>query len=240
MNLNDIAMLAVAEDAAARLGLVALSDIHSSGVDAIELGDAPLVVIAGDLMGAGADSDAAGRSYLEEVFFPWCRAHSNQDFILTAGNHDKFLYRMWSRGERLPWPKNVHYLIDSGATVCGVQFWGTPWCLKNRPGRFEGEEADLARAFAKIPSGVDVLVSHCPPYIPGERSDANEDGLHEGSKELTEAILAKRPRLCICGHVHSGSRRPVKLGDTVVVNVALVEEDRHRAKHHPRRLDFLF
>lgn len=224
------------EDAAPPIPLFVTSDIHSTGMKSLDPKGASMIVIAGDLMGGGMDSDDAGYRYLEEEFFPWCREHADKPIIITAGNHDKFLFRQWAKGKKIDWPKNVHYLVDRSETIDGLKFYGTPWCLKDRPGRFEGTEEKLKDYFSKIPKGVDVLIAHCPPYIPGEKVDANEDDLHEGSKELTEAILAKKPRFCVCGHVHSGSRAPVTLGDTKVVNVARVERDRHEAAHKPRIL----
>ncbi len=224
------------EDAAPPKPLFVTSDIHSTGMKSLDPKGASMIVIAGDLMGGGMDSDDAGYQYLEEEFFPWCRDHADKPIIITAGNHDKFLFRQWAKGKKIDWPKNVHYLVDRSETIDGLKFYGTPWCLKDRPGRFEGTEEKLKDYFSKIPKGVDVLIAHCPPYIPGEKVDANEDDLHEGSKELTEAILAKKPRFCVCGHVHSGSRAPVTLGDTKVVNVARVERDRHEAAHKPRIL----
>lgn len=252
MTLKEIALAALAEDASPSSGewlalvetedaappipLFVTSDIHSTGMKSLDPKGASMIVIAGDLMGGGMDSDDAGYRYLEEEFFPWCRDHADKPIIITAGNHDKFLFRQWAKGNKIDWPKNVHYLVDRSETIDGLKFYGTPWCLKDRPGRFEGTEEKLKDYFSKIPKGVDVLIAHCPPYIPGEKVDANEDDLHEGSKELTEAILAKKPRFCVCGHVHSGSRAPVTLGDTKVVNVARVERDRHEAAHNPRIL----
>lgn len=226
----------VVEDSATDTRLLLTSDIHTSGIDTVDPKGASVVVIAGDLMGAGTDSDEAGLRFLEKEFFPWCREHSDKQIVVTPGNHDKFLFRMWDKGKRLKWPENVSYLVDSPVTIGGVRMFGTPWCLKNRPGRFEGEEADLKERFEKIPEGLDLLITHTPPYIPGDGIDANEDGLHEGSKELTEAILKKKPRFCVCGHVHSGSRKPATLGETTVMNVARVEGDRGEAAHKPRIL----
>ena len=233
---NEWLVIVPTEDSAPAKSVFLTSDIHSTGMESLDPKDASVIVIAGDLMGAGTDSDDAGRDYLEKEFFPWCRDHADKPIVITAGNHDKFLFRQWAKGKKLDWPENVHYLVDKAETIDGLKFYGTPWCLKDRPGRFEGTEEKLKDYFSKIPKGVDVLIAHCPPYIPGEKVDANEDGLHEGSKELTEAILAKKPRFCVCGHVHSGSRAPAELGDTTVINVARVESDRQEAAHDPKIL----
>ena len=226
------------EDAAADAKMFLTSDLHTTDIDTLDPKDAEIVVIAGDIMGGGMDSDDAGREYLEKHFFPWCRDHADRDIVITAGNHDKFLFRQWAKGKKLDWPKNVHYLVDKGETIGGLKFYGTPWCLKDRPGRFEGTEEKLKDYFSKIPKNLDVLIAHNPPYIPGEKVDANGDGLHEGSKELTEAILAKKPRLCVCGHVHAGSRKPVTLGETKVMNVARVESDRSKEAFKPQTITF--
>ena len=129
-------------------------------------------------------------------------------------------------------------LVDKGETIGGLKFYGTPWCLKNRPGRFEGTEETLKEYFSNIPKNLDVLISHSPPYIPGEKIDDRGDGLHEGSKELTEAILDKKPRLVVCGHVHSGSRKPAELGDSKVMNVSRVDHDRSEEAHRPHIIHF--
>ena len=226
------------EDASDSVDMLLTSDLHTTDLDTLDPKDARIVVIAGDIMGGGMDSDDAGREYLEKKFFPWCREHADKDIVVTAGNHDKFLFRQWVKGRKLNWPENVHYLVDKGETIGGLKFYGTPWCLKNRPGRFEGTEETLKEYFAKMPKNLDVLISHSPPYIPGEKIDDRGDGLHEGSKELTEAILDKKPRLVVCGHVHSGSRKPAELGDSKVMNVSRVDHDRSEEAHRPHIIHF--
>ena len=226
------------EDASDSVDMLLTSDLHTTDLDTLDPKDARIVVIAGDIMGGGMDSDDAGREYLERKFFPWCREHADKDIVVTAGNHDKFLFRQWVKGKKLNWPENVHYLVDKGETIGGLKFYGTPWCLKNRPGRFEGTEETLKEYFSKMPKNLDVLISHSPPYIPGEKIDARGDGLHEGSKELTEAILEKKPRLVVCGHVHSGSRKPAELGESKVMNVSRVNHDRSKEAHRPHIIHF--
>lgn len=226
------------EDASDSVDMLLTSDLHTTDLDTLDPKDARIVVIAGDIMGGGMDSDDAGREYLERKFFPWCRDHADKEIVVTAGNHDKFLFRQWVKGKKLNWPENVHYLVDKGETIGGLKFYGTPWCLKNRPGRFEGTEETLKEYFAKMPKNLDVLISHSPPYIPGEKIDDRGDGLHEGSKELTEAILDKKPRLVVCGHVHSGSRKPAFLGDSKVMNVSRVDHDRSEEAHRPHIIHF--
>ncbi len=77
-----------------------------------------------------------------------------------------------------------------------------------------------------MPDNLDVLVLHGPPRLEDSEGGADKDCGHSedhfGSTAIREAILAKRPRLVICGHIHQGSREPSNLAGTVVMNVGRV------------------
>lgn len=226
--------LAITMDERRRVNLLLTSDIHTSGIGDIDTAGASVIIIAGDIMGGGMDSDTAGYEYLEKEFFPWCGKNADKDIIITAGNHDKFLYRLYKREEKVAWPKNVRYLCDKMTTLRGMKIYGTPWCENDRSGRFECSNAELFEKFSRVPQNLDILIAHTPPYIPGCAIDMNDNGVHEGSKALTETIIEKKPRLVICGHVHSGSREPLKFHGATVMNVARVNQDRSSEAFKPR------
>jgi Icc-related predicted phosphoesterase len=83
-----------------------------------------------------------------------------------------------------------------------------------------------------IPEGVDVLLAHSPPLIGGYRIDVSCDDIvegcqyeeHYGSPQLTPYIYKKRPKFLVCGHIHSGTHTPIRVGNTIVVNVSLMSE----------------
>lgn len=233
-----IAMTAMDEQR--RVHLLLTSDIHTSGIGDVDTTGASVIIIAGDIMGAGMDSDDAGYEYLEREFFPWCAANADKAIVITAGNHDKFLYRLYKREEKVNWPKNVRYLCDKMTTLRGMKIYGTPWCENDRDGRFECSNAELFEKFRRVPDNLDILISHTPPYIPGCDIDVKDSGVHEGSRALTETILEKKPRLVVCGHVHSASREPVKFHGTTIMNVARVNHDRSEEAFKPQILRYCF
>ncbi len=66
-----------------------------------------------------------------------------------------------------------------------------------------------------------VYISHCPPY--SELSTMNRGayaGVNIGSKPLLELIKNQQPDVVICGHVHENAGKEIKIGKTMLYNVA--------------------
>jgi Icc-related predicted phosphoesterase len=60
-----------------------------------------------------------------------------------------------------------------------------------------------------------VLVTHSPP---NGALDTSTTGENLGSESIRAAVIEKRPRLVVCGHIHGCSGRADRLGDSAVVN----------------------
>ena len=84
---------------------------------------------------------------------------------------------------------------------------------------------DLETVYAEIPEGIDILISHQPPYGYGDRycevGSVKID--HLGSRELLAAIDRCRPKLVICGHIHDGYGQAEYAG-IPIYNVSVVDE----------------
>ena len=82
-------------------------------------------------------------------------------------------------------------------------------------------EEELKERAAGIVSGVDVLVTHMPPYDVG---DLCYDGDKAGSHALREMVLGAKdpPKLWAFGHIHEcgGRAYRAKGSETVMVNAA--------------------
>ena len=57
----------------------------------------------------------------------------------------------------------------------------------------------MPEIWQEIPSGIDILITHFPPYGIG---DLTRSGKHLGSKDLLSAIRRIKPQYHIFGHVH--------------------------------------
>jgi Icc-related predicted phosphoesterase len=98
------------------------------------------------------------------------------------------------------------YLEDSGVTVNGVSFWGSPYQPEFNNWAFNlprGEE--IQKHWDMIPTGTDILITHGPPWGRCDRSNGAwvDDG-HLGCVDLTYAVERIMPQHHIFGHIHGG------------------------------------
>lgn len=96
-----------------------------------------------------------------------------------------------------------------------------------------------------MPKGIDVLVSHSPPYGKWTYIDENWDvstqydrryWKHLGSMSLRKAIIDKKPKLVVCGHIHSGDHGLNRIGDTALINCSLIDE-RYAEAYNPSKIE---
>lgn len=202
---------------AAPVRIAAVADLH---------GQLPVVppcdvlVVAGDICPLAREV-AGQATWLDGPFRQWLEAVPAGAVVGIAGNHDFVFEREPQRVPRdLPWT----YLQDEGASVAGLSFWGSPWTpwfhdwAFNAP-RKDGE-AFLAKRYANVPSGTDVLVLHGPPVGYGDAVA----GVAVGSTAELDLIERVTPRLCVYGHVHEG-RGQYAHGATTLINAAAVDAD---------------
>ena len=225
----------------------AASDLHGIDPASASIDPQPdgcdVAVLAGDICPL---PDFTIRAIQEQVIWlnvvvgEWAAAHPDIQFVAIPGNHDVFLTRMNLARESMRLPPNVHFLIDEEVEVCGLKFYGTPWCPWIN-GKWAFEACDPRREqmwFACIPNGTDVLVSHSPPYVEGLEIDCScqyptERRKHFGSRPLYDAIERRRPALNIFGHIHTGDHRPLRMPcGTLARNVSILDED-YRVAYNP-------
>lgn len=235
-----------------KVRVFAISDIHETDITTLDPSGCDIAVLAGDIQGHMCSHhlkvDFGSRRIAEQIawvngtFLPWCAKYKDVQFVVVAGNNDEFALSPQNPLRHLPEGSNVHYLQDSGIEIKGVKFWGSPWtkpknhrrhCPADQLKMFERTADDFRKALMKMPEDVDLLVAHATPEVPGSHV-AGIPEHHYGSEVLREMILAKKPKACVCGHIHAKDHSPVKLGETLVMNVSRIHESRRKAEFPPR------
>ncbi|CAM9273965.1 unnamed protein product [Chrysoparadoxa australica] len=166
----------------------------------------------------------------------------HQHKIVICGNHEIALnnYTPAEIQRRL---RNVTYLQDSSTHICGLHIYGTPWtnrlawqmssidvrlegcctrsksyttCIHSCNMGFSKRSTELDKIWAQIPSTVDILLTHMPPYnmldLAYEPNSIGTWGLRRRVEEIGPAVHA-------FGHVHDSHGCQVH-GATLFVNAA--------------------
>ena len=142
------------------LRLVHISDTHQKHGDVV-LPPGDVLVHSGDFF--NWDDRRSFESQTAEIS-AYFDALPHRYKIFVAGNHELNFCRR-SKDDiqsRLP---DVVYLQDSAIDVEGLRFYGAPWTPQrgSLAYAYESPKAEIEKHWDKIPTGVDVLVTHCPP-----------------------------------------------------------------------------
>ena len=184
--------------------LVLVSDTHTKH-EMLDLPKGDVLIHAGDCTNNGTRKEIA-------EFDAWLATLDFKHKILVPGNHDTALDPKASeRSNRLEDQKvaevlNAIILRAEMVEVMGLKIFGLPHTIDpfNKVWwayRADNEE-EMKEIASKIPSGLDILVSHSPPWQVG---DTSRRGKHCGSKGLAEVVLETKvepPKLWVFGHVH--------------------------------------
>ena len=221
--------------------IVAVSDLHGY---LPEIPVCDLLIVAGDVCPDrfngryGRDAPELQGDWLCQVFFPWLASVPAARIVMTWGNHDwvgmspEQLTRLRSDA-----PHNVTILVDAMITVpdgeSPIAIWASPWSNLFMHWAFMKPPVVLVSVYAKIPTGLDILVSHQPPLGFGDRFvDVITGSIeHLGSRELLAAIERAKPGLVVCGHIHGAHGRYIHAG-VPIYNVSVVDEQ-YRQVYQP-------
>ena len=202
--------------------IVCISDTHAKTLPDSEMPAADVLVHAGDVTNNG-------KRLQMESMSEWFRHLADTKYaniVFIAGNHDFMLdgFRKedseYAIEGRLFRHLSIHYLRDSGITIDGKYFYGTPWTISGDWAFSEMDRMHRRDRFNKIPMYTNVLISHGPPYTIRDQTDNGGLYMSVGDIELLGAVDRVRPELHVFGHIHDGAGM-TKLGDTTFVNAAV-------------------
>ena len=197
---------------------------------------AGIAVFAGDF----SKGRGYGSSHVEN-FIAWFSKMPVMHKIFIAGNHDMFMEGLLKAEiNYLLKDAGLIYLNDSGVTINGIKFWGSPvtpeyhdWAFN----RFPGE--DIARHWDMIPDDVDVLITHGPPAgildVVNNRYSSNHDR-HVGCPQLRRQVFDRiKPQVHVFGHIHEAYGILEEEGITFI-NASVMDAD-YMAVNEPHFLD---
>lgn len=207
------------------MSIYATADLHGQLFPIPE--DCETLLVAGDVCPDFRLRDASRQAdWLDTVFRGWLGT-TDADVVACWGNHD-FIGEHPALVPDLPWT----LLQDSETVVNGLRVYGTPWVPGLPYWAFFSSEKALAARAEVIPTGLDVLMTHGPPFMAGDfipTSEKQRDkygnfhGINVGDRQLSAAIERARPEVTICGHIHEARGEYRVAGEHPLLNVAAVD-----------------
>lgn len=206
--------------------ICAISDTHGLH-RSLEIKPSDILCIAGDI----SPLEIQGRKqamleWLKYDFIPWCETLPVDKVILTPGNHELAVSHMENEVRALFKNTKVVYLIDELYIYNNYKIWGTPWCsIFGNWAYMKLPEFEEER-FMRMPEDIDILITHDPPYGACDICLEHPRGYYEhiGNKELAKAVSIKKPKIVLCGHLHTGKSRETFDNSINVYNVSVVNE----------------
>ena len=172
--------------------LVIISDTHTFHKN-VALPEGDILIYAGD---------AEIRSDMELMFFiNWFESLDYKHIIWIGGNHDFYLEQLYNSNiTPANIPENIHYLINTGITIEGIKFWGSPFSSQFGRWAFMEHLDVLKEIWGTIPFDTDIVITHSPPF---GINDQCVNGISVGCPALRDKLKEIKPKYHICGHIHS-------------------------------------
>ena len=205
-----------------------ISDTHNKHkhVHNNSLGNLPggnILIHAGDISSMGYEHEIT-------EFAKWYDGLNYDHKIFIAGNHDwGFQNNVEKVKNILSNYKTVNYIQDELLTIQDedkpeIKIWGSPWQPEFYNWAFNlpknGDE--LKTKWDMIPEDIDILITHGPAW--GFLDDVDgRRGNHLGCELLAERIKTIKPKIHVCGHIHTGYGHYFD-GDTHYFNASLLNE----------------
>lgn len=221
--------ITVISDTHTRHGLIPYSDLPG--------GD--LIIHAGDIMNSGYEN----RDVLD--FLTWYESIPGYDKrVFIAGNHDRMFedHPEHIKDILSDFP-NIIYLQDEAYELYdldrdkSIKIYGSPWQPEFYSWAFNLPKGgiEIAGKWEAIPNDTDILITHGPAFGTLDTVAGRPwDGL--GCEQLAERIERLRPKIHICGHIHSGYGYEFKDG-THFFNASVLDE-RYEYTQKPMTFDW--
>lgn len=162
------------------------------------------------------------------LFLTWFEKQPAKVKIFISGNHDCVMDKQWcnnrpdtisqilARQQYLDAMSmiekyKVKYLCNNEYIYQGIKIWGSPYSPSfGNDWAFNADRGEkIMKQWSKIPSDVDILITHSPVYGIQDRIEdkymrEGENDNHKGCKDLLDVIKKRLTKLKLhcCGHIH--------------------------------------
>lgn len=225
--------------------ICALSDLHGHLPN---IKPCDLVLIAGDIVPLNVQSNhSAGVLWFLNEFSNWIKYLPCDEVLMIAGNHDKLLERASFIAHAVEMQTDYKLTYLEGFTYDYVnkegshyKIYGSPYCHKFGNWAFMQSEAWLKGYYENIPNDTSIILTHDTPML-GDLdllppSQWNPESIHAGGQSLAEAIKRIEPRYVFCGHLHTCKDKYLKLNNTEIYNVSILNNN-YQEVYEPLYLD---
>jgi predicted phosphodiesterase len=225
--------------------ITVISDTHTRHDDITnDLPGGDLLLHSGDFMNSGyGEKDIVN-------FCKWFDAIDNYDTkVFIAGNHDRLFENQPELAKEIYSSyKSINYLQDEELSLYfdgpngefpedNIHIYGSPWQPAFYAWAFNlpRNGIELAGKWEGIPSNTDILLTHGPAWGTLDTVKGREwDNL--GCEMLAERIQIVKPKIHVCGHIHSGYGYEFKDG-THFFNASVLDE-RYEYTQKPMTFDW--
>lgn len=197
----------------------------------------------GDLLIHAGDISSMGYKHEIQSFCKWFKSLNNYDNkIFIAGNHDwGFQDNPTQTKEVLDFYGGFTYLEDMLEIIgddynSAIKVYGSPWQPEfyNWAFNLPKNGVELHEKWNQIPVNTDILITHGPAW--GFVDQIIGTTNHLGCELLTERITQIKPKIHVCGHIHSG-RGYYFDGNTHFINASVLNE-RYNYEYKPITVDW--
>ena len=198
----------------------------------------------GDLLVCAGDISDRGLQYEIKQFCEWFNnLHSYTHKIFIAGNHDwGFQDNPIAVKEMLELYPNITYLQDDFTYIGDdaqsmVKIYGSPWQPRFMNWAFNADRGeDIQQHWDKIPNDTDILITHGPAF--GYLDTLIGESVPLGCENLANKILEVKPKIHVCGHIHSGYGHKVNADGSMHFFNAAVLGEQYSYMHKPITFDW--
>ncbi len=179
----------------------------------------------GDILIHCGDISSMGYIHEVEIFCNWFDKLDNYDHkVFIAGNHDWLFQKSpENASEIVNSYKWINYLQDNWIIIDNIKIWGSPWVpfFFNWAFNLGRDSKELEEKRNLIPNDTDILITHGPAYGYVDRVVGEYENL--GCKLLTKRIKEIKPKIHVCGDIHTGYGY-VYDKDTHFINASVLDE----------------